>query len=221
MSKNVERTLEFVKEQFLKSEYFKNHEEDREYRFRHTLRVANIGSEIAKKENLDIEGLTIACLLHDISYINEFQSDEDWIGHGRNAAKIAREFLEKLDICKEKIEEICYGIAIHVDDKADFEGERTPFALSVGDADNIDRFDVYRIYENLQTCNFSGMKHAEKLEFVNKKLENLNKYLDMPFGTKTATELWKARVLYQLDFFSRLKEQLDNGDKVNVLGESL
>lgn len=63
--------------------------------------------------------------------------------------------------------------------------------------------------------------HEEQLEFVNKKLENLNKYLGMPFGTKTATELWKVRVLYQLDFFSRLKEQLDNGDKVNVLGESL
>ena len=36
------------------------------------------------------------------------------------------------------------GIAIHVDDEADFEGERTALALTIGDCDNIDRFDTYR-----------------------------------------------------------------------------
>ena len=215
MSNNVEKTLIFIKEQFFKTEHFENHESDREYRFRHTLRVSNIGMEIAKKENFDVEALTIGCLLHDISYIKGFKSHEEWEGHGRESAKIARLFLETLDISKSMIDEICFGIAIHVDDKADFEGERTPFAISVGDADNIDRFDVYRIYENLQTSNFSGMKHAEQLEFVDKRLGNLNSFLEMPFGTKTATELWKTRVLYQIDFFSKLKQQLEYGDKLN------
>lgn len=216
MNNNVEKTLNFIKDEFSKSEYFNEHEEDREYRFRHTLRVANIGMEIAKKESFDVEELTIGCLLHDISYIKEFKTHEDWKGHGREASKIAREFLEELDIPKEKIEEICYGIAIHVDDEADFQGERTALALSIGDADNIDRFDVYRIYSNLQSINFSSMKHEEQLEVVNKKLEALNKYLELPFGTKTATELWKARLLYQIDFFSKLKQQLECGDELNV-----
>ena len=216
MSNNVEKTLLFVKEQFFKRENFENHEEDREYRYRHTLRVANIGMEIARKENFDVEALTIACLLHDISYIKGFKSDEEWKGHGRESAKIARPFLETLDISNAMNDEICYGIAIHVDDEADFQGERTAFALSVGDADNIDRFDVYRIYENLQTSNFSGMKYTEQLEFVNKRLERLNKLLEMPFGTETGEELWKARVLYQLDFFNKLNQQLEYGDKLNI-----
>ena len=110
-------------------------------------------------------------MLHDISYIKGFKSEEERKGHGRESAKIARPFLETLDISESKIDEICYGIAIHVDDIADFEGERTPFALSVSDAHNIDRFDVYRIYENLQFSNFSSMKHTEQLAFVNKKLK--------------------------------------------------
>ena len=41
------------------------------------------------------------------------------------------------------------GRELALDEKADFPGERTPFALSVGAADNIDRFDVFRIHETL------------------------------------------------------------------------
>lgn len=44
-----------------------------------------------------------------------------------NQLKLQDHFRD-LDINKSKIDEICYGIAIHVDDKADFAGERTPFA---------------------------------------------------------------------------------------------
>jgi len=54
-----------------------------------------------------------------------------------------------------EVDEICYGIAIHVDGKSDFKGEKTPLALSIGDADNIDRFDVYRIYDGLRYHKFA------------------------------------------------------------------
>nr|WP_255810122.1 hypothetical protein [Treponema denticola] len=101
--------------------------------------------------------MIIACLLHDVSYCEEFCGKEDWLNHGRNAAKISYPFLKELGLPEDRINDICYGIAIHVDDKADFEGERTPFALTVGDADNIDRFDVYRIYETLHNNNFKDM----------------------------------------------------------------
>ena len=56
---------------------------------------------------------------------------------GFDAAHIARPFLSELGLAEDRINDICYGIAIHVDEKADFPGERTPFALSVGAADNI------------------------------------------------------------------------------------
>src|SRR5690625_5120751 len=103
------------------------------------MRVAYIGRQIAKGEGFDQEVLVIGCLLHDLSYVQYFVEEDDWLNHGRNAAKLARPFLETLSLSSAQVDEICYGIAIHVDDEADFKGERSPLALSIGDADNIDR----------------------------------------------------------------------------------
>lgn len=209
MNTNIEKAIEFLKEQFEKSEYMSKNEKSKQYRIEHTLRVANIGREIALKEGLDEEALVLGCILHDISYMSDFKSEEDWADHGRNAAKIARPFLESLGLKSEKIDEICFGIAIHVDDRADFQGERTPLAVSIGDCDNIDRFDVYRIYENLQSAAFSNMSHQERSDYVNRVLTKLDKYLNMKMGTVTATNMWVDKINFQIMFFERLKSQLD------------
>ena len=68
---------------------------------------------------------------------------------------MVREFLESIDYSKERIQNICYAIAIHVDLKADFDGEYNAFTLSVQEADNIDRVGAYRLYETLETVQFS------------------------------------------------------------------
>ena len=62
-----------------------------------------------------------------------------------------------------------------VDDEADFDGVRTPFALTVGDADNIDRFDAYRIHEALVDDRFLEKNLDDKSEYVEKRLAKLNK----------------------------------------------
>ena len=110
----------------------------------------------------------------------------------------------------EAVNDICYGIAIHVDDEADFQWERTPFCETVGDADNIDRFDVYRIYESLQWMQFSEMPLAEKQSQVNSIMDKLTRYKEMKLGTETAKKLWLERLDYQLSFYEKLKAQLDN-----------
>lgn len=209
MDTNITKAIEFLKEQFEKSEYMSKNEKSKQYRIEHTMRVANIGKEIATKEGLDEEALVLGCILHDISYMLDFKVEEDWLNHGRNAAKIARTFLESLGLKQEKIHEICFGIAIHVDDKADFPGERTPLAVSIGDCDNIDRFDVYRIYENMQNASFGDMTYKEQFNYVEKMLDKLNKYLGMEMATKTATQLWVDKVSFQIQFFERLKLQLN------------
>ncbi|MBR6826243.1 MAG: hypothetical protein IKM59_06815 [Oscillospiraceae bacterium] len=56
---------------------------------------------------------------------------------------------------------------------------RTPFAESVGDADNIDRFDVYRIYETLEYNKFSEMPLESKKETVASTIEKLIRFRDM------------------------------------------
>lgn len=210
MDTNIKKTEEFIKSLFEKSDYFKEHVSEKNYRLEHSYRVANIGKEIAEREGFPVEALVIGCLLHDVSYGMGFDKEEDWINHGRSSAKIAREFLEELDLDKAVIEEICYGIAIHVDDKANSDGNRTPLAASISEADNIDRFDVYRIYDNLRYIGFEDMTLKEKHEKVLSMLDKLIRYKQEKFQTQTATKLWNSKLDFQIDFYSKLRDQLDN-----------
>lgn len=211
---SLEQAEQFLKETYEKSEYLTAHPADKMYRLEHSYRVANIAREIARKEGLPQEELTIAGLLHDISYCDTFRSEEDWMDHGRKSARMVRDFLEKAGFSREMTEEICYGIAIHVDDEADFVGERTAFAQTVGDADNIDRFDAYRIYEKLQYRGFSERSLEEKKKLVSETLERLKKYKQEEFGTRTATEMWRGRIAFWAEFYRKLWDQLANSEQI-------
>ena len=215
MDKNlINKTEDFLKRKFDEGIYLNEHPDDKSYRLEHTYRVANIGRKIAQKEGFDETEMVIACLLHDVSYCEEFD-ENGWLEHGRRAAHISRPFLETLGLPEDRINDICYGIAIHVDDKADFEGERTAFALSVGDADNIDRFDAYRIHEILCRDGFLEMGFDEKAEYVSARIEKLKKFIDMPMGTQTAEELWHERLGFYIEFFEKLASQLRNSKGIS------
>ncbi|MBR4232108.1 MAG: HD domain-containing protein [Oscillospiraceae bacterium] len=191
--------------------YLSAHPEAEAYRLEHSYRVANIGRQIAANEGFDETEMVIACLLHDVSYCEEFGED-GWKEHGRRSAKIARPFLTELGLPEDRIVDICYGIAIHVDDEADFPGEKTPFALSVGDADNIDRFDVYRIHETLSCDGFLEKSFEEKLEYADKRLERLLQLKSFPMGTETAGSMWLERLSFYISFYEKLADQLRCSD---------
>ena len=207
MTERIRKTEEFLRAKLAESPYFIKKPESGAYRLEHSIRVAQIAGAIAKAEGMDEESMIIAGLLHDVSYCLEID-ENGWKNHGRDAARIARPFLEELGFGDETVNEICFGIAIHVDDEADFEGERTAFALTVGDADNIDRFDAYRLYETLENAGYSKLSAAEKQAHVNKTLERLEKYLELPFATESASALWRERLNFYRDFYIRLREQL-------------
>ena len=210
----IMNTEAFLKDTFAASTYLQNNPADRDYRLEHSYRVANIAKAIAEAEGFDVTYAVIGGLLHDVAYCEEMVNREDRLNHGRRSAAIARPFLESLGLPADAVNEICYGIAIHVDDEADFEWERTPFCETIGDADNIDRFDVYRIYESLQFIRFSEMPLAEKLERVNGTIDKLTRYKDVKLGTETAKKLWIERLDYQLGFYKKLKAQLDNSSSI-------
>lgn len=206
----IKKAEDFLINKLTESKYLKEHPSDFEYRLQHSYRVANIGKLIAEKEDFDVTEMAIACLLHDVAYCNDFETEDEWLEHGRNSAKIVRPFLEGIGLVPDRVQDMCYGIAIHVDDKADFDGEHTPFAKSIADADNIDRFDAYRIYESLQYIKFSEMSLEDKKEKVNSTLLKLNQYYEMKLGTNTATEIWKQKIKFNISFYEKLKEQLCN-----------
>ena len=209
----IARTEAFLKEKLCGGGYLAARPEAKAYRLEHSYRVANIGREIARREGFDETEMVVACLLHDVSYCEEF-GENGWSEHGRRAAKIARPFLETLGLPAPRIDDICYGIAIHVDDEADFPGERTPYALSVGDADNIDRFDAYRIHQTLVNDGFLDKPFAEKLEYAEKRLARLRELRDMPMGTKAAQALWQERLGFYIAFYEKLAAQLQSSERI-------
>ena len=210
----IAKTEAFLKETFVTSTYLQANPTERDYRLEHSYRVANIAKAIAEAEGFDVTNAVIAGLLHDIAYCEEMVTREDRMNHGRRSAAIARPFLENLGLPADAVNEICYGIAIHVDDEADFQWERTPFCETVGDADNIDRFDAYRIYETLEYLSFSKMNLDDKREKVGSTIEKLNRFKEMKLGTATAKNLWIQRLDYYIGFYEKLKAQLDNSTAV-------
>lgn len=206
----VKKTIDYLIDMFNNSEYLNNHPEEKRYRLEHTFRVANIGKIIAEREGFDLEAMVIACLLHDISYIYEFKTEEEWKNHGRTSARLIRSFVESLKFPKETENDILFGIAIHVDGEADFLGVKTPFAECISDADNIDRFDVYRIYETLKYAKYDELPSDKQREFCMNRISGLVRLLSQTYGTKTSTALFHEKLMFQKQFFERLLAQLDN-----------
>ncbi len=214
MREYIKATEHFLQDTFSASAYLQSNPAMRNYRLEHSYRVANIAKIIALAEGFDVTCAVIAGLLHDIAYCEEMKSSEDWKNHGRRSAAIARPFLEGLGLSADAVNDICYGIAIHVDDKADFEWVRSPFCETVGDADNLDRFDAYRIYESLEYNKFSEMDLEAKQEKVTSTMEKLTSFREMKLGTATAKTLWLQRLDYYIGFYEKLNAQLKNSSNI-------
>lgn len=205
-----QKTRDFVRQQFDQSDFLRADPRQQSYRWQHTLRVAAIGRQIAQAEGLDEQALVVACLLHDVSYREDLSAlPGGWKEHGRRAAAIAREFLADSGLPAAAREEICYGIAIHVDDRADFAGEATVLARSVSDCDNIDRFGPWRIHETLVWRDFLAMNPEEQLAFVRRQVQGLEG-LQVDFATRTAGRMFCEQLQFQLEYYRRLARQLES-----------
>lgn len=206
----------FVKaDNFLRKElrkldnYYDKNIRGTDYRIEHSYRVAYLAKEIAKKEGFDQDIAFLGGLFHDIGYSIDY-SNGNPEEHGRDGARIIRPFLESLGLEKDAVEEICYSVSIHVDCKSDFEFKETTLALSVKDADDIDRVDAYRLYEGLHNNNYMNKTIKEQEEFVNNILNHLAYLKSLKRATKTAQEMWDEKINFQIEFYNKLKNQVLN-----------
>jgi len=165
-----------------------------DYRWKHTLRVAQFGKVIAENEAGDVELIVAACLLHDIAWFDTTADNSR--EHGRIGAEKARPFLESLGYNQVQIESICYAIATHVDE----DHPDTLEAKILSDADNIDRFGPYRI---LQWC-FADIEDYDKLAAkLNERIHRLEHYRkENPLFTPTGQQLFAEQLSLQIRFFS-------------------
>jgi hypothetical protein len=164
-----------------------------DYRWQHTLRVAQFGKVIAENEAAEVELVVAASLLHDIAWFDT--NAQNHREHGNLGADQARPFLMNLGYRLKHIENICYSIASHVDE----DNPNTLEARVVSDADEVDRFGPFRI---LQWC-FSDIHEYEKLaNKLNERIIRLEQYREEnPLHTPTGRQLFAEQLNLQLRFF--------------------
>ena len=214
---NIRKALDFLKETLAGGKYMQDNPYEHFYRYEHTTRVAAFGREIARAEGLDEEALVIGCILHDVSYCNTYGYDVPWSQHGRDAAKIARPFLMSLEgWTPERVEEVCYGIAIHADGKSDFEGPDTPLTRSIMDCDELDGYDIFRVSENIRFWGFCEDDIPGKLEFLRKRLADCKGWENIVRATPTATRLLKDRLALREKVYTAMIEQFERGQDFDL-----
>jgi len=195
MTEKLQKAYDFLKKSFDECDFYKNPEraDAKRYRFEHSIRVCKAGFRIAEGEGFDDEkkeALQIACLLHDFAYTTELPAGRKWSDHGRIGAQLVRPFLEELGYSGKLLDDMLFGIAIHADGKADFEGEYNAFSLSVMNADDIDRFAPYRLIMSICKSDFLEKNHEDRL----KKIWDLIGFYqwsrdNQRFGTETAKNI--------------------------------
>ncbi len=171
-----------------------------DYRWKHTLRVCYYGQQLAEAEGANVELTLAACLLHDVGVFEE----GDWQDHGRLGARLSRPYLQAL-YSPAEAEHICYSVALHADDRADFEHPPTIESKIVSDADNIDRFDVYRLLKFCQPDIDDFDLLAARARERKQKLEDYRRRQIM--GTRSGNELFNRQLDYQIAFFDALIRQ--------------
>lgn len=164
------------------------------YRWSHTLRVSQFGRMIAESEDVDLESVIVACLLHDIAWFDV--NDENNREHGKIGSGLVRPLLDDLGYTHDRVENICYSIASHVTVK----NPETLEAKIVSDADNIDRYGPYRI---LQWC-FPDISDYEKLTGkLTERITRLEEYRKKnPLFTAIGKQLFTEQLQLQILFFS-------------------
>lgn len=205
---NKLKALKFLEESFNKSPRYKNNPTLGKEKVEHSLRVSHYASIIAKKEGLDEETLVLGGILHDISYGNLFEEmSPDWYDHGRNATLMSKAFIEGLPLTEKQKEDILYAIAIHVDFKSNVKGETNILTLSLTDADILDQFSPFRLYDALHKNDFFKMTLNEQNDFCHKQIKRLKERATHKFVTKIAKALCEKMLSFHLSFYeSKLQE---------------
>lgn len=204
MNDIIKRTQEFLYSHLKESN---DTMEEIKYRYEHSLRVANIGLSLANSEGANQKIVTIGCLLHDVGKFDTVENIE----HGRVSARVAREFLSTLSLSENEVNDICYAISVHVDGKCGYEYEDTLEAKIVSDADNIDRFGAYRIYQQMNwDIKNSNRDLDQEKDNIKTRIKRLQKYYESNvLETESGNNWFEKQLELQIEFYKRYLNELE------------
>lgn len=178
------------------------------YRYEHSIRVANIGIEIAKAEKADVIVVAISGILHDYG---KFDTEKN-VDHGRVSSKLVRPFLETLDIDMSQVDMICQSIASHCDGLGENLQEVNSLeARILRDADRIDRFGFNKVFLRRFLDHQKALTDADnQMELTRRRIHILESLISEDrMSTELGKSMLERRVDFQVQFYKRYLRELE------------
>ncbi len=222
MDKNLEKIKEIVEKE----------SSDSGHNFDHVMRVYNLAMKIAEKESeeIDLEVLQIATLLHDIGGSKEMNDPTGKTDHAVESAKMAEPILTQMGYEPEKIKHIQDCIISHryktenkpetIEAKILFDADKLDAIGAIGLARsfvwvgtrnahifkkvNIDEYIKENLGGSINGRIQDKTKHSPQIEYEIKL-----KFLIDKLYTKTAKEICKDRAKFFKDFLDRMEKEIN------------
>lgn len=195
----------------------------------HVMRVYNLCKLLAKyEENVDLDILIPAALLHDIARVEESEDKTGKTDHAVLGSEIASDILKTLGYDDEKIEKIKHCITTHrfrtnnepktIEAKILFDSDKLDAIGAVGIARSFMLSGQYgqRLVLNNSIDNYLATNTAENGRIKDNSkhtpfIEYEVKYKKIPdkLYTKKAKEIGNERLEFMEEFFNRLKLEVE------------
>lgn len=202
---------------------------DSAHNMEHVMRVYNLAIKFAEGERADLDVIKIAVLLHDIGGAKERKDPSGKIDHAVESAKLAKPFLEKLGLAKNKIKHILNCIVSHR-----YRSEQKPKTLEakiVFDADKLETvgaIGIARAFVWVGKNNAHIYKKANIEEYAKENLcgkingriqdktkhspqinwETKDKHVVDYLYTQKAKQIARKRIGFSKKFFSKLEKEI-------------
>lgn len=195
----------------------------------HVIRVYQLSMQIAEaEENVDMDVLVPAVLMHDIARVLESEDDTGETDHAVLGSEMSEMILREMDFDEGQIDAIKHCILTHR-----FRTDRRPETIEAKilfDADKLDVIGATGLCRTYMLAGQYGQKlYIEALDddytkentVANGRLKNLSKHspnveYEIKFKsipekvyTKKAKEIAKERLTFMGSFFDRLKSEID------------
>ncbi|MCK9379165.1 MAG: HD domain-containing protein [Candidatus Moranbacteria bacterium] len=222
MMDNIEKIKEIVKKELA---FCSAHN------FEHVMRVYNMAVRLAENEDVDIEVVKMASLLHDIGGAREINDPSGKTDHALESAKMAKPILEELGYSEDKIKHILDCIISHryrTENKP-----KTKEAQIVFDADKLETvgaIGVARAFTWIGRNNANIYRKVDIEEYAKENLggkingriqdktkhspqiqwETKDKFILDYLYTDKAQEIAKERMEFSKMFLERLEKEINN-----------
>lgn len=200
------------------------------HNFDHVMRVYNLALHLAEKEDVDLEIIKAAALLHDIGGKNEANDSTGKTDHAIESAKMAGPILKNLGFLDDKIKHTQDCIISHR-----YRTENKPQTLEakiVFDADKLETvgaIGIARAFVWIGKHNAQIYKKVDINEYAKKNLggkingriqdkskhsaqinwETKDKHILNYLYTEGAKKIAKERMAFSENFFKRLEDEIE------------